>query len=138
MRQVGGDRIQAMPRRFLAEIIGPRMREIFQLAREEVRKSGYDGLLPAGVVVTGGAARLMGTTDAAQAVFDTAVRLGLPTGVGGLADRAGGPSFATAVGLVKWGARLQPQAVPARSRNGHEPVGVGAYQRTVRWLRDFF
>lgn len=138
VRQVGGDRIHAMPRRFLAEIIGPRMREIFQLAREEVRKSGHDGLLPAGVVVTGGAARLMGTTDAAQSVFDTAVRLGLPTGVGGLADRAGGPSFATAVGLVKWGARLQPQAVPARGRNGHEPVGIGAYQRTVRWLRDFF
>ena len=139
VRQVGGDRIQAMPRRFLAEIIGPRMREIFQLAREEVRKSGYDGLLPAGVVVTGGAARLMGTTDAAQAVFDTAVRLGLPTGVGGLADRAGGPSYAAAVGLVKWGARLQPQAVGARAgRGGHEPVGLGAYQRTVRWLRDFF
>ena len=138
VRQVGGDRIQAMPRRFLAEIIGPRMREIFQLAREEVRKSGYDGLLPAGVVVTGGAARLMGTTDAASTVFDTSVRLGLPTGVGGLVDRAGGPSFATAVGLVKWGARLQPLAAPARGRNGHEPVGVGAYQRTVRWLRDFF
>lgn len=138
VRQVGGDRIQAMPRRFLAEIIGPRMREIFQLAREEVKKSGYDGLLPAGVVVTGGAARLMGTTDAAQAVFDSSVRLGLPTGIGGLADRASGPSFATVVGLVKWSARLQPQAVPARGRGGHEPVGLGAYQRTVRWLRDFF
>lgn len=138
VRQVGGDRIQAMPRRFLAEIIGPRMREVFQLAREEVRKSGYDGLLPAGVVVTGGAARLMGTTDAAQSVFDSSVRLGLPTGVGGLADRAGGPSFATVVGLVKWGARLQPQVAASRGRNGREPVGMGAYQRTVRWLRDFF
>ena len=46
VRQVGGDRIQALPRRFLAEIIGPRMQEIFQMAREEVRKSGFDGLLP--------------------------------------------------------------------------------------------
>jgi cell division protein FtsA len=138
VRQVGGDRIQAMPRRFLAEIIGPRMREVFQLSREEVKKSGYDGLLPAGVVVTGGAARLMGTTDAAQAVFDSSVRLGLPVGVGGLADRAGGPSFATVVGLVKWGARLQPQVAASRGRGGREPVGTGAYQRTVRWLRDFF
>ncbi len=135
VRQVGGDRIQAMPRRFLAEIIGPRMREIFQLAREEVRRSGYDRLLPAGVVVTGGAARLMGTTDAAQAVFDSAVRLGLPTGIGGLADRAGGPSYAAAVGLVKWAARLQP-AIAGRER---QPAALGsAYQRTVRWLRDFF
>ena len=63
VRLVGGDRLQATPRRYLAEIIGPRMREIFQLAGEEVTKSGYEGLLPAGLVVTGGGARLMGTTE---------------------------------------------------------------------------
>ncbi len=136
VRQVGGDRLQPTPRRFLAEIIGPRMREIFQLAREEVRRSGYDGLLPAGVVVTGGGARLMGTTDAAQAVFDSSVRLGLPMGVGGLADRVAGPSHAAVVGLVKWGARLAPPA--ANGRVNHNPALSGAYQRTVRWLRDFF
>src|SRR5207248_11678972 len=96
VHQVGGDRIQALPRRYLAEIIGPRMTEIFQMTREEVRKSGYDGLLPAGVVVTGGGARLMGTTDSAQAVFDMSVRLGTASGLGGLADRASGPSFAVA------------------------------------------
>ena len=135
VRQVGGDRIQAMPRRFLAEIIGPRMREIFQMAHEEVRKSGFDGLLPAGVVVTGGGARLMGTTDAAQAVFNTSVRLGQPLGMSGLADRAQGPSFAVAVGLVKWGSRA-----PARGYvSARQQVGIGiTYQKTVRWLRDFF
>ena len=138
IRQVGGDRLQPTPRRFVAEIIGPRMREIFQLAREEVRRSGYDGLLPAGVVVSGGGARLMGTTDAAQAVFDSAVRLGLPMGIGGLADRVAGPSHATAVGLVKWGARMIPQPANGRAHNNHSPVFGGAYQRTVRWLRDFF
>jgi cell division protein FtsA len=135
VRQVGGDRIQALPRRFLAEIIGPRMQEIFRMARDEVRKSGFDGLLPAGVVVTGGGARLMGTTDAAQAVFDTGVRLGQPIGLVGLADRAQGPSFAVAAGLVKWG-----------SRSGARTHGTGrqalslesTYQKTVRWLRDFF
>ena len=136
VRQVGGDRLQPTPRRFLAEIIGPRMREIFQLAREEVRRSGYDGLLPAGVVVTGGGARLMGTTDAAQAVFDSSVRLGLPMGIGGLADRVAGPSHAAVVGLVKWGARLAPEE--SNGRVNHNPVLSGAYQRTVRWLRDFF
>jgi cell division protein FtsA len=109
------------------------MREIFQLAREEVRRTGYDGLLPAGVVVTGGGARLMGTTDAAQATFDMAVRLGLPVGVGGLADRASAPSFAAAVGLVKWGSRLQP-----KTNGRHTPAFAGAYEKTVRWLKDFF
>ena len=115
------------------------MREIFQMAREEVRKSGYDGLLPAGVVVTGGAARLMGTTDAAQAVFDSAVRLGLPCGVGGLADRVGGPSYAVSVGLVKWAAQNHVDHAHNNDRNGHHAVAVGsAYSKTVRWLRDFF
>jgi cell division protein FtsA len=137
VRLVGGDRLQATPRRYLAEIIGPRMREIFQLAGEEIARSGYDGLLPAGVVVTGGGARLMGTIDAAQAVFDTAVRLGLPAGMGGLADRVAGPSFASAVGLVKWGARTQPYQPDAKA--AAQPAALaGAYQKTVRWLRDFF
>ena len=138
IRQVGGDRLQPTSRRFVAEIIGPRMREIFELAREEVRRSGYDGLLPAGVVVTGGGARLMGTTDAAQSVFDSAVRLGLPIGIGGLADRVAGPSHATSVGLVKWGARMAAQSVNGRAHDNHSPAFAGAYKKTVRWLRDFF
>ncbi|MGH7910631.1 MAG: cell division protein FtsA [Candidatus Dormibacteraceae bacterium] len=136
VRQAGADRLQATPRRYLAEIIGPRMREIFSLARQQVRLSGYDGLLPAGVVVTGGGARLMGICDAAQAVFDTGVRLGLPGGVGGLADRAGGPSFATGVGLVKWGGVTGPHL--GSEDQDREPVVAGAFQRTARWIRDFF
>ena len=134
VRQVGGDRIQALPRRFLAEIIGPRMIEIFQMAREEVRKSGFDQLLPAGVVVSGGGSRLMGTMDAAQAVFNTSARLGQPSGMAGLADKAHGPSFAVATGLVKWGARAHVAYA------GSRPTAAfgSTYQRTVRWLRDFF
>ncbi|HEV2476952.1 MAG TPA: cell division protein FtsA [Candidatus Dormibacteraeota bacterium] len=134
VRQVGGDRIQALPRKFLAEIIGPRMVEIFQMAREEVRKSGFDQLLPAGVVVAGGGSRLMGTMDSAQAVFNTSARLGQPLGLAGLADRAHGPSFAVAAGLVKWGARARTEYA-----NTRQPVTFGStYQKTVRWLRDFF
>jgi len=135
VRQVGGDPINALPRRFLAEIIGPRMVEIFHMAREEVRKSGFEGLLPAGVVVTGGGSRLMGTIDAAQGVFNTSIRLGQPVGVGGLADRAPGPSFAVSMGLVKWGSRPVARAYA----NARQQVGIGStYQKTVRWLRDFF
>jgi cell division protein FtsA len=136
IRQAGAERPVATPRRYLAEIIGPRMREIFQLARQQVRRSGYDGLLPAGVVVTGGGARLMGTTDAAEAVFDTGVRLGLPAGVGGLADRAGGPSFSAGVGLVKWGGATTPRLEEVHEER--EPALAGAFQRTARWFRDFF
>jgi len=135
IRQVGGDRLQPTPRRFLAEIIGPRMREIFLMSREEVRKCGFEGLLPAGVVVSGGGARLMGTTDAAQSVFDASVRLGQPTGMSGLADRCQGPSFAVAAGLVKWGSHAHARSYA----NGRQQVTLGStYQKTVRWLRDFF
>jgi len=134
VRQVGGDRIQALPRRFLAEIIGPRMVEIFQMAREEVRKTGFDQLLPAGVVVAGGGSRLMGTMDAAQMVFNTSARLGQPIGLAGLADKAHGPSFAVSGGLVKWGAHARAPYGTAR-----QPATFGnTYQKTVRWLRDFF
>lgn len=136
IHQAGAERPVATPRRYLAEIIGPRMREIFQLARQQVRRSGYDGLLPAGVVVTGGGARLMGTTDAAEAVFDAGVRLGLPAGVGGLADRAGAPSFSTGVGLVKWGGAVTPRIEEVQE--DREPALSGAFQRTARWFRDFF
>jgi cell division protein FtsA len=133
VRQVGGDRITALPRRFLAEIIGPRMQEIFLMARAEVRKTGFDQLLPAGVVVTGGGSRLMGTMDAASYVFDTSARLGQPTGLVGLADKAQGPSFGVASGLVKWGSRA-----PARNYGNRQPAFGNTYQKTVRWLRDFF
>ena len=140
VRQVGGHRLQPVPRRFVAEIIGPRMREIFQLAREEVvRRSGYDGLLPAGVVITGGAARLMGTTDAAQSVFDSSVRLGVPTGFGGLSDRVAGPSHSVVVGLTRWAARSQLRPPVRQFAGAAAGPGLGtAYQKTVRWLKDFF
>ncbi|TME17983.1 MAG: cell division protein FtsA [Chloroflexi bacterium] len=135
VHEVGGDRVQAVPRRYLAEIIGPRVREIFQMAREEVRRCGYDGLLPAGLVVTGGSARLLGTIDAAGQIFNSSVRLGLPQGVGGLADRVSGPSFATGVGLVRWGSKLQP-VTNGKHLNGGNVTAT--YQKSVRWLRDFF
>jgi len=77
----------------------------------------------------------MGTIDAAQAVFNTSVRLGQPLGVSGLADRAPGPSFAVSVGLVKWGSRSMPRG----ASNAHQQVTLGTtYHKTVRWLRDFF
>jgi len=77
---------------------------------------------------------LMGTMDAAQSVFNTSARLGQPIALTGLADKAHGPSFAVAGGLVKWGARAR-----ASYGNARQPVTFGnTYQKTVRWLRDFF
>jgi cell division protein FtsA len=136
LRQIGSDRLQSIPRRHLAEIIAPRAREIMSLVRAEIRRSGHDRLLPAGAVLTGGGARLMGAVDIGQSVLDLPVRVGLPTGCVGMSEKVSGPSYATAVGLLKWG-------IHADELDGHRNgAGKGAmqdlYGRTVRWFREFF
>jgi cell division protein FtsA len=134
LHQVGQERAQAVPRRHLAEIIAPRAQELLEMIRFEIRRGGIDGFLPAGVVLTGGGARLMGMLDAAQTVLDLPVRVGSPSGMTGMSEQVSGPAYATTIGLLRWGLKQH-------SANGHVPAAAGmsaAYQRTVRWLRDFF
>lgn len=99
-----------LPRSILANIIEPRMQEILEMAREQIIKSGYYELLPAGVVLTGGGSQLPGTAELAQKVFGMPVRLGLPRNVGGLTDTVENPIYATAVGLVLYAARHHARA----------------------------
>jgi cell division protein FtsA len=87
----------------LAEIIEPRMEEILVLIRREIQKSGMEDLLPAGVVLTGGASILGGTVDLAERVLELPVRQGMPSGIGGLVDMVNGPMFSTGVGLIFYG-----------------------------------
>ena len=128
----GGQTIQ---RRKLCEIIEARMSEIYSLIREEVKASGHAGMLPAGMVLTGGGARLGGSAELAREVLEMPVRIGSPQGVGGLMDQLGNPAFATPIGLLLWGARhlggdnLGP---PLR-----QPVGAGV-GRFFGWLRGLF
>jgi cell division protein FtsA len=134
LHQVGQERVQAVPRRHLAEIIAPRVQELLEMIRFEIRRGGIDGFLPAGVVLAGGGARLMGMLDAAQTVLDLPVRVGSPSGMSGMSEQVSGPAYATTIGLLRWGLKQS-------SPNGHVPATAGmsaAYQRTVRWLRDFF
>lgn len=97
---LGGDTPRELPRTILGNIIEPRMQEIFQMVREELIKSGYHQLLPAGVVLTGGGAMMPGALDLAEKVLGVPVRMGLPRDVGGLHDTVQSPIYATAVGLV--------------------------------------
>ena len=136
IQPIGSDRVTGVPRAYVAEIIAPRAREIIEMIKAELVRSGQEGLLPGGLVLTGGGAKLLGLTELAAEVLDLPVRVGVPLGVRGMSDKVAGPSFATAVGLVKWGAKL---TVPAHSSDGAPGPGLqDAYQRTVRWLRDFF
>ena len=128
----GGQTIQ---RRKLAEIIEARMSEIYSLIGEEIKRSGHAGMLPAGVVLTGGGSRIGGAAELARDVFQMPVRVGAPQGVGGLMDQLSNPAFSTPIGLLLWGAH----------HAGEEPIGAaagspftGAGGRFLDWIRGLF
>ena len=100
---VGGERSHETSRRMLAEIIEPRVEEIFALVQQELRRVGYDDLLPAGIVLTGGATVLEGMAAVAERVFGLPARVGSPRDIGGLADVVASPIYSTGVGLVMFG-----------------------------------
>ncbi|MBT3821020.1 MAG: cell division protein FtsA [Nitrospinaceae bacterium] len=109
---VGGRPPRVLSRQMLAEIIEPRMEEVLTLIRREIQKSGYEDLLPAGVVLTGGASILTGTEVLAERILQLPVRLGAPSGISGLVDMVNGPMFSTGVGLV-----MYSMQTPGRNRN---------------------
>ena len=96
-----------MSKRVLAEICEPRCEEILALVDQELIKSGYKNQIAAGVVLTGGTSLIYGMQDLAEQVFDLPVRIGYPEYVGGLYDMVNNPKYATAVGLLLYGAEKQ-------------------------------
>jgi cell division protein FtsA len=88
----------------LAQLIEPRVEEIFELAKKEIQGSGYYGLLPMGVALTGGSVLLPGTAEVASRILDTPSRVEAPRGVGGMLDSVSSPVYSTSVGLVKYAA----------------------------------
>jgi cell division protein FtsA len=100
---VGGRPDRRMPRRVLSEIIEARMEEIFELVAAELKKHGFEDRIPAGAVITGGAALIEGTAELAEKILQLPVRIGSPKKVGGLTDVVANPCYSTAVGLVLMG-----------------------------------
>jgi cell division protein FtsA len=89
-------------RQELANIIEARVDETFSLLLQEIKRSGYDGLLPAGMVLTGGSSALPGIRKLASEVMGLPVRLARPENLTGMVDRLHNPAFSTSVGLAKW------------------------------------
>jgi cell division protein FtsA len=111
---VGGRAARSVPRGDLCAIIEPRIEEIFQQVAHVLEQGGFSRHIASGVVVTGGTAQLEGLVPIAEQILGHQVRLGQPSGMGGLVDVVRGPSYATAVGLVKYGAqkvRLRPRSL---------------------------
>lgn len=100
------DEKRAVSRKTLTEgIIRPRMNEIFTMVGMEIKKSGFAGLTPSGVVICGGGAQTVGVTESAKRTLSMPVRIGIPTGISGLIDDVQTPDFATSIGLVLHGAK---------------------------------
>jgi len=99
-----GDRPpRRLARQTLAEIVEPRFEELFSLIRNELRRSGFEESIPAGIVITGGSAKMEGAVELAEEVFHIPVRLGSPQYVEGLSDVVRNPIHATGVGLLIFG-----------------------------------
>jgi cell division protein FtsA len=102
---VGGREPRTISRKILGEILEPRVEEIFSLIHHEMLRSGYDELVTSGIVVTGGSALLPGVPEIVEQVFNMPARIGYPSNIGGLKEIVNSPMYATAVGLVLYGAK---------------------------------
>ena len=128
----GDEGHQAVPRWKLVSIIEARVEEILSMINKEIKRSGYDGLLPAGVVLSGGTAQLPGILGLAREILDLPVRLGKPIDLYGLVDAIDNPAHAVGAGLMMWGVT---QATPVRFRDRSKQSGT---RRFCDWLRAFF
>lgn len=130
---VGGRKPRMLSRQILAEILEPRVEEIFNLINREVYGAGMENVITSGVVITGGSSLLEGVVDIAEAIFDLPTRIGRPMGIRGLVDVVNNPMYATAVGLVLYGARTQPRRkFRIRDRNIFNRVMA----RMKRWFKE--
>jgi cell division protein FtsA len=100
---VGERGTRTLSRQTLAEVIEPRIEELYSLVQAELRRSGYEDLLSSGIVITGGSSAMQGMVELGEEIFHMPVRLGLPRYVGGLSDVVRTPRYATGVGLLLQG-----------------------------------
>lgn len=136
---VGGRPPRTIERRVLAEICEPRMEEMLALIYQEMERSGLLHYLGAGVVLTGGASLIPGCVELAEEIFQMPVRLGYPRNVGGLKDVINNPKYATAVGLLFYGA--EQEATPVRyaaEPDDHKESGMfqKIWNSMKRWFGD--
>jgi len=133
---VGGRQARRISRRVLCEIIEPRLEEVYTLVKREIKMAGYEDLLAAGIVITGGTSLMDGGLETAEKIFSLPVRRGYPTGIGGLVDIVNNPIYSTGVGLILCGA----QNLIANSAGRFSGAGIfGRVLGRVRsWLSEYF
>lgn len=132
---VGGRPSRTMSRHTLAEVVEPRYHELFELIQEEIRESGFEDQIAAGLVLTGGTAKMEGVVEFAEEVFQMPVRVGQPYNIQGLTEYVNDPSFATVIGLLHYGM----QAHSSEQNKQQEQEGVGSvFSKLSAWFKGEF
>ncbi|HET9340543.1 MAG TPA: cell division protein FtsA [Casimicrobiaceae bacterium] len=132
---VGERAPRKLSRPMLAEVIEPRIEELYTLVQSELRRSGFEELLSSGVVITGGTSMLQGMAELGEEVFHLPCRIGIPSYMGGLADVVRSPRYSTAVGLLQYGRDQWLRAEAARM----QVKGIGGVAERMRqWFKANF
>nr|WP_299976360.1 cell division protein FtsA [uncultured Pseudoteredinibacter sp.] len=113
-----------LSRQALAEVVEPRYDELFTLVQAELRRSGYEDLVAAGIVLTGGTSKMEGVVELAEEIFHMPVRLGAPQNVTGLSDIVNNPIYSTGVGLLNYGINQQQEGKAANYSSKDAPTGM--------------
>lgn len=123
-----------LSRQALAEVVEPRYDELFTLIQAELRRSGYEDMIPAGIVLTGGTAKMEGAVELAEEIFHMPVRLGVPQEFKGLADVVRNPIYSTGVGLLHYGMKHHTDGGHGHSEQSRESPLI----KVKRWFKGNF
>ena len=134
-----GDRApRTLARQTLAEVIEPRVEELYTLIAAELRRSGFEDLVGSGIVLTGGSSKLQGMVELAEEVFHMPVRLGAPHNISGLTGVVENPMYATGVGLVQFGAAQREGSDFTKQKSVSTTGLQGVWDRMKSWFQGNF
>lgn len=133
IRPFGEENLVQINRQDLAHIIEARVEEIFRLTLQEIKRSGYDGLLPAGMVLTGGTSQLPGIKRVASEVLGLPVRTAKPENLVGLVDHLDSPAYSTSVGLLRWALTMHAHGMKPtqRKRKGEKRMDFSIVKKWI-------
>jgi cell division protein FtsA len=126
-----------LSRQALAEVVEPRYEELFTLIQAELRRSGFEDLVPAGIVLTGGTAKMEGVVELAEEIFHMPVRLAVPQSVAGLTDVVRNPIYSTAVGLLLYGQTTLEEG-HTTTTEVHVQDEEGVLSKVKKWFQGNF
>ena len=124
-----------LSRQSLAEVVEPRYDELFTLVQAELRRSGFEDLIAAGIVLTGGTSKMEGVVELAEEIFHMPVRIGAAQNVKGLKEIVSNPIYSTGVGLLQYGAKQQASPL---FKSGSNKAGPGLFSKVKEWIQNNF